>query len=94
MWAQLCPDLIVEIGWDLSPLAIFKALLVSERGSRTVTSLCEQVMFWKETAERLRVQNSHLERIGRRGRGSGRGRASTRRARAAATFYEIEKVFN
>ena len=41
---------------------ILKALLVSKRGRRAVTSFCEQVMFRKETAERVRVRNSHSER--------------------------------
>ena len=48
-----------------------------------VTSFCEQVILRKEAAERVRVGNSHPERIGRRGRGRGRGRFSTRRARSA-----------
>ena len=68
----------------LSPLAILEALLMSERGRTAVTSFCEQVMLRKEATERVRVRNSHPERIGRRGRGRGRGRASRRRARAAA----------
>ena len=43
-----------------------------------MTSFCEQVMFRKEATERVRVRNSHPERIGRRGRGRGRERVSTR----------------
>ena len=41
-------------------------------------------MFRKEVAERARVRSSHPERIDRRGRGRRRGRAWTRRSRAAA----------
>ena len=67
-WARPRRDLIVEIGWDLSPPANLEALLVSERGRRAVTSFCEQVMLRKEAAERVRVRNSHPERIGQRGR--------------------------
>ena len=70
--------LSMEIGWDLSPPATLEALLVSERGRRAMTSFCEQVMFRKEATERVRVRNSHPERIGRRGRGRGRERVSTR----------------
>ena len=83
-WARPRRDLNVEIGWDLSPPAILGALLASERGRRAVTSFCEQVMLWKEAAVRVRVRNSHPERINRRGRGKRRGRTWTRRARAAA----------
>ena len=83
-WARPHRDLIVEIGWDVSPPANLEALLVSERGRRAVTSFCEQVMLRKEAAERVRVRNSHPERIDRRGRGRRRGRAWTRRSRAVA----------
>ena len=47
-WALSRRDLIMEIGWDLSPPAILEALLASERGRRAVTSFCEQVMLRKE----------------------------------------------
>ena len=82
-WAWPRRDLIVDIGWDLSPPAIHGALLASERGRRAVTSFCEQVMLRKEAAERVRVRSSHPERIDRRGRGRRRGHAWTRRPRAA-----------
>ena len=49
-----------------------------------MTSFCEQVMLRKVAAERVRVRNSHPERICRRRRSRGRGRASTRCARATA----------
>ena len=81
-WARLRRDLVVEIGWDLSPQAILAALLGSERGRRAVTSFCEQVMLRKEAAERVR--SSHPERIDRWGRVKRRGHAWTRRFRAAA----------
>ena len=68
-WTLPRRDLIVEIGWDLLPFAILEALLMSKRRRRAVTSFCEQVMLWKEALERVRVRNSHPERIGRRGRG-------------------------
>ena len=83
-WTQPRRDLIVEIGWDLSPPAILAALLASERGRRVVISFCEQVMLRKEAAERARVRSSQLERIDRQGRGRRRGHAWTRRSRAAA----------
>ena len=83
-WALSRRDLIMEIGWDLSPPAILEALLASERGRRAVTSFCEQVMLRKEAAERARVRSSHPERIDRRGRGRRRGRAWTKRSSAAA----------
>ena len=83
-WARPLRDLIMEIGWDLSPPAVLAALLASERGRRAVTSFCEQVMLRKVAAERARVRRSHLERIDRRGRGRRRGYVWTRRSRAAA----------
>ena len=83
-WTRPRRDLIVEIGWDLSPPAILAALLASERGRRVVISFCEQVMLRKEAAERARVRSSQLERIDRQGRGRRRGHAWTRRSRAAA----------
>ena len=83
-WARPRRDIIAEIGWDLSPLAILAALLASVRGRRAVTSFCEQVMLRKEAAERARVQSSHPERIDRRGRGRRRGHSWTWRSRAAA----------
>ncbi|XP_060831108.1 uncharacterized protein LOC132915323 [Bombus pascuorum] len=84
-WAALQHSLIGEIGLDLSPPAIFKALLTSERGRKAVTSFCEQVMLWKEASERERERASHPERIGRRGLGGARGRAYMAHGRAAAT---------
>ena len=70
VWARPRRDLIVEIGWDLSPPAIFGALLTSERGRRAVTSVCEQVMLRKEAAEKARVRSSHPERIDQLGQGA------------------------
>ena len=65
------------------PLAILAALLGSVRGRRAVIFFCEQVMLWKEAAERAKVQSSHPERIDRQGRGRRRGHAWTWRSRAA-----------
>ena len=83
-WELPRRDLIVEIEWDVSPSAILEALLVSGRGRRALTSFCEQVMLRKKATARVRVQNSHPERIGRRGRGRSRGRVLPRRARSTA----------
>ena len=83
-WARPRRDLIVEIERALSHPAIPETLLVSERERRAMTSFCEQVMLRKEAAERLRVRNSILEGIGRRGRGRGHGHISARLARSAA----------
>jgi hypothetical protein len=84
-WAVPRHALAVETGTDLSLPAIMIALLSGERTRSAVTS-CEQVMLRKEAAERERVRSSHPERIGRRRRGGGRGRAWTRRAQAATTL--------
>jgi hypothetical protein len=62
-WAALRHALAVELGWDLSPLAVFKALLRSESGRRAVASFYEQVMLRKEVAVRERVRSSHPKRI-------------------------------
>ncbi|XP_033363049.1 uncharacterized protein LOC117241182 [Bombus vosnesenskii] len=82
-WARPRRDIIVEIGWDLSPPTILETLLASERRRMAVTSFCEQVMFRKVAVGRMRVRYSHLEMIDLRGRCRGCGRASVRRTRSA-----------
>jgi hypothetical protein len=83
-WALPRRALVAEIGGDLSPPAVFGALLANERSRKAVTTFCEQVMLRKEAAERERERDSHPERIGGRRRGGGRGHATSRRARTAS----------
>ena len=83
-WALLRRALVAEIGRDLSPPAVFGALLANERSRKAVVTFCEQVMLQKEAAERERERDSHSERIDGRRRAGSRGHAISRRARTAS----------
>jgi hypothetical protein len=83
-WALPRRALVAEIGADLSPPAVFSALLANERSRKAVATFCEQVMLRKEAAERMRERDSHPGRVGGRRRGEKRGHATSWRARTAS----------
>lgn len=72
-WTQQRQSLEAIVGEDLSLANVVVAMLSSERSWKAMVSFCEEVIFLKETAERVREDDPRADplrrrRIGRRRR--------------------------
>jgi hypothetical protein len=72
-----------EVGEDLAPEALNRAVLGGRQGYSAVRAFCEQVMLAKKRAERKRVKTGHPARADREER-------RTRRERPRAAVYNQE----
>jgi hypothetical protein len=72
-WEEPRRVLRMEVGEDLAPETLIRAVLGGRQGHSAVRSFCEQIMLAKERAERERVRAGHPARIDRKERRTRRG---------------------
>jgi hypothetical protein len=65
VWEESRRMLRTEVGEDISPEALIRAILEGRQGHSAVRTFCEQVMLAKERAERERVRTGHPARVDR-----------------------------
>jgi hypothetical protein len=63
----------MEVGEDLAPETLIRAVLGGHQSHSAVRAFCEQVMLEKERGERERVRTGHPARIDRNERRTRRG---------------------
>jgi hypothetical protein len=76
-WEELRRVLRTEVGGDIGPEALRRAILEGRQGHSSVRTFCEQVMPAKERAERERVRTGDPARVDRTEGRARRGRSAT-----------------
>jgi hypothetical protein len=82
-WEEPRRVLRMEVGEDLAPEILIKAILGGCQGRSAVRAFCEQVMLAKERAEGERVRTGHPARVDRNKRRTRRGGPQTTRSNDA-----------